>query len=96
MLLSFGFLHLEGFISPSTSMTLLQDSVITNTLDDQPNNITESSNTLPRARWNNNRKSRLPQSRQGTIIIEGRNIEIKLLIQICQKYHILIKRYISI
>ena len=66
-------------------MTLLQDSVITNTLDDQPNNITESSNTLPRARWNNNRKSRLPQSRQGTIIIEGRNIEIKLLIQIFQK-----------
>ena len=75
-------------------MTLLQDSVITNTLDDQPNNITESSNTLPRARWNNNRKSRLPQSRQGTIIIEGRNIEIKLLIQIFQ--NILIKRYISI
>ena len=67
-------------------MTLLQDSVITNTLDDQPNNITESSNTLPRARWNNNRKSRLPQSRQGTIIIEGRNTEIKLLIQICQKF----------
>ena len=66
-------------------MTLLQDSVITNTIDDQPNSITESSNTLPRARWNNNRKSRLPQSRQGTIIIEGRNIEIKLLIQICQK-----------
>ena len=66
-------------------MTLLQDSIITNTIDDQPSNIAESSNTLPRARWNNNRKSRLPQSRQGTIIIEGRNIEIKLLIQIFQK-----------
>ena len=79
MFSSFGFLVLEGFISPSTSMTLLQDSVITHTLDDQPNNITENSNTLPRARWNNNRKSRLPQSRQGTIIIEGRNIETSYL-----------------
>ena len=65
------FTNSEGFISPSTSMTLLQDSVITNTLDDQANIIKENSNTLPRARWNNNRKSRLPQSRQGTIIIEG-------------------------
>ena len=60
-------------------MTLLQDSVITNTIDDQPNNITENSNTLPRARWNNNRKSRLPQSRQGTIIIEGSIIETSYL-----------------
>ena len=52
-------------------MTLLQDPVITNTLEDHTNIIKENSNTLPRAQWNNNRKSRLPQSRQGTIIIEG-------------------------
>ena len=73
------FLFSEGFISPSTSMTLLQDPVITNTLEDHTNIIKENSNTLPRARWNNNRKSRLPQSRQGTIIIEGNILmEVKM------------------
>ena len=51
--------------------------MITNTLEDHNNIIKENSNTLPRARWNNNRKSRLPQSRQGTIIIEG-NLLIKV------------------
>lgn len=45
--------------------------MITNTLEDHTKIIKENSNTLPRARWNSNRKSRLPQSRQGTIIIEG-------------------------
>ena len=85
-------------------MTLLQDSVITNKLDDQPNNITESSNTLPRARWNNNRKSRLPQSRQGTIIIEGNilmkvnkkqnniSIIVSFLLKVCQSKFIYIYR----
>ena len=51
-------------------MTLLQDS-ITTIPDEQLNFKRETSNTLPRARWNNDRRSRIPQSRQGTIIIEG-------------------------
>ena len=52
-------------------MTILQDSGTPTVSDDQSNYIQEASNTLPRARWNNSRKSRIPQSRQGTIIIEG-------------------------
>ena len=70
----------EGFISPSTSMNYLQDAITPTIADEQTTYIKETSNTLPRARWSGNRKSRLPQSRQGTVIIEGTYNAYHLLI----------------